>query len=453
MRAGEKREGGGIVHTIVVGLNIKRASIEALERLSVHHSGNAQRARDLKAAAGLAGVVVLSTCNRLELYGVCESADEGIARLCDCLLDGESAATAEELRSLLYAYDDERAVRHLFEVVCGLDSLIMGESEIAGQVSRAYQAACSAGAADKIINVWFQRALSVGKKVRTQTRIGRYSTSIGRIAVDLAVRELGGVKDKRVLILGAGEMSELTMKYLVAQGVSVAMVSNRSLGKAQQLAEQYGFDACPLSEMERCLEVADVVFSATAAKGFLVERNQLADVMERRAQRPLLCIDMALPRDIDPAVRSIPHVSCYDINELRDVADRHQAERVRAARKASQIIDEAVADFARWQNSLAYAPTIDALYRKADRIKADKLKRAMSKLSDLTPAQKQTVQCLATSIAHQLVHDPVSRMNALAGTEKSRAYAAMLQELFRLQPETASSSASAMRDDAEERAS
>ncbi len=440
------------MHTIVVGLNIKRAPIEALERLSVHHSGNAQRTRDLKAAAGLAGAVVLSTCNRLELYGVCEDADEGVARLCDCLLGGEGGAAAEGLRPLLYAYADERAARHLFEVVCGLDSLIMGESEIAGQVSRAYQAACSAGAADKIVNVWFQRALSVGKKVRTQTRIGRYSTSIGRIAVDLAVRELGGVEDKRVLILGAGEMSELTMKYLVAQGVSVVMVSNRSLGKAQRLAGQYGFDACPLSEMERCLEVADVVFSATAAKGFLVGRDQLADIMARRAQRPLLCIDMALPRDIDPAVRDIPNVSCYDINELRDVANRHQAERVRAARKASQIIDEAVIDFSRWQSSLEYTPTINALYRKADRIKADKLERAMSKLSGLTPAQKQTVQCLATSIAHQLVHEPVARMNELAGTEKSRAYAAMLRELFHLQPEAAATSAATAQDGVKERA-
>ncbi|WP_417134456.1 glutamyl-tRNA reductase [Rubneribacter badeniensis] len=450
--AGRKERGGsGIVHTVVVGLNIKRSSIEALERLSVHHSGNAQRARDLKAAAELAGVVVLSTCNRLELYGVCEDSDEGIARLCDCLLGDESAAVAEDLRSLLYAYADERAVRHLFEVVCGLDSLIMGESEIAGQVSRAYQAACSAGATDKIINVWFQRALSVGKRVRTQTRIGRYSTSIGRIAVDLAVRELGGIKDRRVLILGAGEMSELTMKYLVAQGVSVAMVSNRSLDKAQRLAEQYGFDACPLSEMERCLEVADVVFSATAAKGFLIGRDRLAGVMARRAQRPLLCIDMALPRDVDPAARDIPNVSCYDINELRDVANRHQAERVRAARKASQIIDEAVIDFARWQSSLEYTPMIDALYRKADRIKADKLERAMAKLSDLTPSQKRTVQCLATSITHQLVHEPVACMNALAGTEKSRAYAAMLQELFHLQPEGAPVSAiAAAQGDAKE---
>ncbi|MBX9034896.1 glutamyl-tRNA reductase [Gordonibacter massiliensis (ex Traore et al. 2017)] len=426
------------MHTIVVGLSIKRAPIEILEQLSVHHSQNALCVQDVKAAAGLAGAVVLSTCNRLEFYGVCEDADEGVARVRDFIMgQGKAGDAVQErrFRDLLYAYADDCAVRHLFEVVCGLDSLIVGETEVAGQVSRAYQASCKAGANDKIINVWFQRALSLGKKVRSETRISRYSTSIGRIAVDLAVRELGGIADKRVLILGAGEMSELTMKYLVAQDVSVAMVSNRSLDKAQRLAGQYGFGACSLDEMDACLEQADVVFSATAAKGCLVDKARLAAVMARRPARPLLCIDMGLPRDIDPEVRSIPNVSCYDINELRDVANRHQNERLRAAKNAARLIDEAAADFERWQRSLEYLPTIDALYRQAERIKADKLERAMGKLSGLTPSQKNVVQCLATSITHQLMHEPVASLNAMAGSEKSRAYAAMLEELFHLQPE------------------
>lgn len=429
------------MHTIVVGLNIKRAPLEVLEQLSVHHSLNSLCVQDLREAANLSGAVVLSTCNRLEFYGVCENAEEGIAKVSDFLLSqgGATCPTdAQRLKKLLYAYAGNQAVRHLFEVVTGLDSLIVGETEIAGQVSRAYKVACKAGATDKLINVWFQRALSLGKKVRSETCITRYSTSIGRIAVDLAVRELGGIKDKRVLILGAGEMSELTMKYLVAQEVSVVMVSNRSLDKAQRLAGQYGFDACSLDDMRSSLEVADVVFSATAAKGYLIDRACLAEVMSQRPDQPLLCIDMALPRDIDPEVRTLQGVSCYDINELRDVANRHQNERLRAAKKASQLIDEAVADFHRWQRSLDYIPTIDALYRQAEQIKADKLERAMSKLSGLTQSQKNTVQALASSIVNQMMHEPVSSLNAMAGTEKSREYAVMLQELFHLQPESAS---------------
>lgn len=430
------------MHTIIVGLNIKRAPIEVLERLSVHHSQNALCVQDLKTAANLSGAVVLSTCNRLEFYGVCDDAEAGIAHLSDFLLGQDKTADAAQgrrCRELLYAYKGDRAVRHLFEVVTGLDSLIVGETEIAGQVSRAYQASCKAQANDKLINVWFQRALSLGKKVRSETRISRFSTSIGRIAVDLAVRELGGIDDKRVLILGAGEMSELTMKYLVAQGVSVVMVSNRSLDKAQRLADQYGFDACSINDMSHCLAVADVVFSATAAKGFLIGRTQLADIMSQRPDRPLLCIDMAIPRDIEPEVREIEQVSCYDINELRDVANRHQSERLRAAKKAVQLIDEAVVDFDRWQRSLEYIPTIDALRRQAEQIKAEKLQRAMSKLSGLTPSQKNTVQALATSITHQLMHEPIASLNAMAGTEKSRGYAMMLQELFHLCPESTSS--------------
>lgn len=425
------------MHIVAVGLTIKRAPIEVLERLSVHHSQNTLCVQDLKAAARLSGAVVLSTCNRLEFYGACESVEDAVAAMRTFLLgQGKGAAEAvRDLGDLVYAYVDNQAVRHLFEVVTGLDSLIVGETEIAGQVSRAYRASCKAGANDKLINVLFQRALSLGKKVRSETRISRYSTSIGRIAVELAVRELGGIKDKRVLILGAGEMSELTMKYLVAQDVSVVMVSNRSLEKAQRLAGQYGFDAYSIDEMLDCLAVADVVFSATAAKGCLIDRASLAGIMAERSGRPLLCIDMAVPRDIDPEVRSIPNVSCYDINELRDVASRHQNERLRAAKKASQLIDEAVADFNRWQRSLEYIPTIDALRRQAEQIKADKLERAMGKLSGLTPSQKNTVQCMATSIVNQLMHEPIASLNALAGTDKSHDYAVMLQELFHLQPE------------------
>lgn len=424
------------MHIVVVGLTIKSAPIEILEQLSVHHSQNALCVQDLKAAARLNGAVVLSTCNRLEFYGACECAEDAEAAMRSFLL-GQGKAAAEAVRDLddlVYAYVDNQAVRHLFEVVTGLDSLIVGETEIAGQVSRAYRASCKVGANDKLVNVLFQRALSLGKKVRSETRISRYSTSIGRIAVELAVRELGGIKDKRVLILGAGEMSELTMKYLVAQDVSVVMVSNRSLEKAQRLAGQYGFDAYSIDEMRDCLAVADVVFSATAAKGYLIDRASLAGIMAERSDRPLLCIDMAVPRDIDPEVRSVPNVSCYDINELRDVASRHQNERLRAAKKASQLIDEAVADFNRWQSSLEYIPTIDALRRQAEQIKADKLERAMGKLSSLTPSQKNTVQCLATSIVNQLMHEPIASLNALAGTDKSRDYAVMLQELFHLQP-------------------
>ncbi|MEG1517429.1 MAG: glutamyl-tRNA reductase [Raoultibacter sp.] len=429
------------MHSIVVGLNIKHAPLEALEKLSVHHSQNALCVQKLKAFAQLNGAVVVSTCNRLEFYASCEQVDEGLEKVSNFLLGQDASMSAAEkahLKSLLYSYKDNQAIRHLFEVVTGLDSLIVGEMEIAGQVSRAYRVACKALTTDKLINVWFQRALSLGKKVRSETRISRYSTSIGRIAVDLAVRELGGIQDKRVLILGAGEMSKLTMKYLVAQQVSVVMVSNRSLDKAQQLADQYGFDAYPITDIATCLESADVVFSATAAKGCLINRPELDEIMIRRARRPLLCIDMAIPRDIDPEVRSLENVICYDINELRDVAHRHQGERLRAAKKAVQFIDEAAIDFERWQRSLEYIPTIDALRDRVDQIKEEKLEHAMSKLAGLTPNQKDTVQALAASIVNQVIHDPISSLNEMAGTEKSRSYAVVLQELFHLEPEVKS---------------
>lgn len=420
---------------VVVGLNIKSAPFELLEKLSVHHSLNEHCVQDLKQQADVSAAVVLSTCNRLEFYATAEDPDHGVESVWNYFISQGEAINAEEqaiLRECMYAYTGDMAVRHLFEVVTGLDSLIVGEAEILGQVSRAYKAACRANTTDKLLNVWFQRALHLGKMARHQTDINRFSMSVGRIAVDLAVKELGGVEDKCALILGAGEMSELTVKYLVANKVSVAMVSNRSLDKAMDLAGRYGFEAHALGEVAPCLERADVVFSATSSKNYMVDFEMAKQAMEKRPDRPLLFLDMAVPRDIDPRVAELDGVSVYNINELRDEADRNRLRRAAAEKGVRRLIEEAVAEFRHWAQSLELVPVIAAFRARAEEIKQHRLEVAYEQMPSLSASQRKQVRVLATTITDEFLKMPVESLNAAAGSPKSRDYARMLQELFAL---------------------
>ncbi|MDR1185213.1 MAG: glutamyl-tRNA reductase [Coriobacteriales bacterium] len=429
---------------MVVGLNIKSAPVETLEKLSIHHSQNALCLSDLKTAAGLQGAVILSTCNRLEFYAVGRDSSNSLAVMREFLVGQNRVPSIRKQNDLLkhvYIYSGNQAIRHLFRVVAGLDSMVLGETEIPGQVARAYETARNAGATDKIINVWFQKALSAGKKVRFETHLDQYSTSVGRIAVDLAVQELGSIQEQQVLILGAGEMSELTMKHLVARSVSLVMVSNRSLARARSLAIEHGFEAYPLTELAHCLKRADLVFSATASKSPIVSRDMLAEVMERRPRRPLLFIDMAVPRDIDPSVNSLKGVRRFDIKDLHDVADKHRKQRELAASKIESIIDEKVAEFGRWLDSLELMPTITALRQQAEQIKTSKLNRALGKLSTLNPEQHNVIQAMANSIVNQLLYQPITTLNDMAGTPEGQGCAHALRHLFQLQTEGAANQA------------
>lgn len=421
------------MHCVIVGLNIKSAPIDALEELSIHHSQIKTLDQEVKAATDVDGIVILNTCNRLEFYATCDDADEGRARIRAFLharAEKGARLDAATLDKLLYSYADDIAIRHLFEVVCGLDSLILGEAEILGQVNRAYKAACEAHATDKLINVWFQRALHFGKKVRTKTDLGKHPVSIGHIAVDFALARLGATEGKRALIIGAGEVGELTAKYLLAYEFPVVMVANRSLCKARELAEQHGLEACDLSRLEDHLALADVVFAATSAKRFIIKSDLVERVMSARPSRPLLLVDMALPRDVDPAVARIEGVSLRNINELRDMSERNRMERELAAKGVRQLIEEELADFRLWMQSLALVPVITAFRKHADDIKASRLAAALEKLPDLTPSQAHTVDVLATTITNQFVRNPIEMLRAHAASTKASDYADMLQELF-----------------------
>lgn len=416
---------------VVVGINYRTAPVEVRERVSVHHSQIASALEELHSHPEIKGVVILSTCNRLEVYGTVTEVEAGMHIIQDFLTRqyGDDHGSIQEY---IYLHTLYPAVRHLFRVSAGLDSMVLGESEILGQVCKAYELACAAEANNKIINVMFQKALAVGKRVRTDTCIDQHSTSISYTAVELAKEELGEIQDKKILVLGAGEMSELIIKHLVAQGALTLAVSNRSLDRARSLASSYQAKAILFKDLDEYLERADLVFSATASKRFIIEHEQLRQVMIKRHNRPLFLVDIAVPRDIDPEVRKIEGVSLYDIDDLRGVVERHLSAKKEAADKAENIIEEEMASFKKWHNSIFVLPTISALQQRGEEIKNTELMHAFAKLGDLNPKQAQIIRSLANSIMNKFLHVPIVTLKELSNTPQGHLYTEIIQNLFDL---------------------
>lgn len=416
---------------IVVGLNYKTTPVEVREKVSVHHSQMISFLQKLGMYAGIEGVVLLSTCNRFEIYAVTTDVETGIKSIKNFLME-LADDEGEGIEKYIYTYSLYPTVKHLFRVVSGLDSMVLGESQILGQVAKAYELSCKAEVTNKVINVTFQKALAVGKKVRTETCIDQYSTSISYTAVELAKQRVGSFQGKKILIIGTGEMSVLTMKHLVAQGASTVIVSNRSLERAKKLADKHLGQAVPLSDLGLCLEDVDLVFSATSSQDFIVMADQMSQIMKKRGHRPLLLVDIAVPRDIDPEVKAIEGISLYDIDDLREVVDSHQSARELAALEAEIIISKEMDSFKKWHNSLSVLPTIAALQQRGEEIKSTLLDQALPKLEGITPKQEKVIRSLANSIINNFLHVPITTLKNVSDTPHGHLYTKVIQNSFAL---------------------
>lgn len=416
---------------IVVGINYRTAPVEVREKFSIHQSQIVGALKELSRHPAIKGVVLLSTCNRMEAYAVTTDMEAGTHCLQEFLIR-KFKNDRQGINRCLYTHTLYPAVKHLFGVVSGLDSMVLGESQILGQVAQAYEISSAAGVNNKIIHVMFQRALAVGKRVRTETGIDRYSTSISYTAVELAKERLQSLKDKKILVLGAGEMSALLIKYLAAQGAASLMVVNRSLAKAKEFARDCGAEAVSLAELESCLAEADLVFAATAAAGFVIKAESLQKALAERAGKPVLLIDIAVPRDIEPRVKNMPGVTLYDIDDLRGVVDGHQSAREAAAQEAEKIIEEEMAEFKKWHNSLFVLPTITALRERGEEIKQAQLDLALAKLGNISPKQEKVIRSLANSIVNKFLHVPVTTLKKVSDTPQGHLYTEILQNAFNL---------------------
>lgn len=420
------------MYLIVVGLNHKTAPVEIREKLSFPEHSLAEALAEVKKIKAVRGCAILSTCNRTEVYAAVLDVEQGLRGIRE-FLARRCRLSASEIQNYLYNYTLFDVINHLFRVASGLDSMILGETQILGQVRRAYEIACELGATNGVLNTLFLRAITVGKRVRTETEIDRNAVSISYAAVELAKQIFeDGIQGRSVLIVGAGKMSELTAKHLVANGVSTVLVSNRSYDRAVCLAKVFGGKAVKFDELFTYMETADIVISATAATHCIIKPQDIENVMKKRNNKKMFIIDIAVPRDVDPAVGSIEGVSLYDIDDLKNVVDSNLSQREKEARKAEKIIKNEIDEFWKWLSSQFATPTIAALKKRGEEIKQKEITRAFNRLGNLTDREKKVISSMANSIVNQLLHDPVIQLKHYAPTHQGHLYTEILQKLFNL---------------------
>lgn len=414
-----------------IGINHKTAPVEIRERLAFSDKSLQDAYAKLLDNPVVKGCIIISTCNRTEIYAHVTDMDSGMEIISE-LVQSKFGVEPALIKKYTYVYSQNKTTWHLFRVAAGLDSMLIGETQILGQVRDAYQLAQKYSATDKVINTLFKQAIAVGKRVRTETGIDRHAVSISYAAVELAKQIFGDLTDRSVLIVGAGKMSELTAKHLVANGVSGVIVSNRSYERAECLAHQFGGQAVKFNELNIHLESADIVISCTAASHYVVRTAEVQKVLLQKPGKKIMMIDIAVPRDIEPTVRELPGVALYDIDALQNVVDNNLMERKRAAILAEAIIDGEVNEFDRWNGSQYVIPTITAIKQRGEEIKQKELVRAFNRLNDLTDHDRKVIESLANSIVNQLLHTPITQLKTLALSNMGTVYNDALNKLFGL---------------------
>ncbi len=416
---------------LALGVSHKTAPVEVREKLSLPEPRAGEFLRDLRGNADVQEAVAISTCNRTELYLVVGDPVEAESRLLS-MLASQAGIRPTELAQAIYSYRNCDAARHLYRVTAGLESMIIGEAEVQGQVKRAYDAALSKETVGPLTNHLFKAALKAGKRVRTETGIAERQLSLPSVAVALAKEQLGALTDRSVVIVGTGETSELTARALADSGGRTVFVASRRRARAVSLARRYGGTSVSFDELPVALEEADIVVAATASPHLLLEARELAEVMRARGGRPILLIDLAVPRDIDAGCGDLDGVALYDIDDLQAVIARNRRVRQAEARRAEGIIEEEIQHFAVWLGSLEVLPTVSALRGRADEIVEQVLRENSNKWQSLSPKDRERVEALARAIANRLLHEPTVRMKELSD-DRVHARMALVRELFGLE--------------------
>ncbi len=420
---------------LALGVSHKTAPLDLRERLSLTEGRAVGALAELTAVAGIHEAAAISTCNRTELYLIVSDPVEAESEALG-VLTRTAGIRPTELLGHLYSLRSGEAARHLLRVTAGLESMILGEAEIQGQVKRAYELALVEGSTGPILNRLFRSALSVGGRVREETGIGEKGVSIPSVAVELARRAVGDLSERRVLVVGAGETAELVARALVARGVTTVFVANRRYDRAIGLAQRFDGAAVRFEDLPDQLRFADIVVSATNSPHHIVERDGLEAVMEARDGRPLLAIDLAVPRDIEPACREISGVTVHDIDDVQQIVERNASGREAEASRAEKLIEAELDRFERWLSSLELVPTISALRGHGDEIVRRVIAENENRWENLGEADRERMETMAKAIASRLLHEPTLRLRRAAGSDESYVYVSALRELFGLDPET-----------------
>jgi glutamyl-tRNA reductase len=414
---------------VVVGLNHETASVAVREALAFPKERLPEALARLREETSLTEGMILSTCNRVEVYG---RAGEPAGASVAAFLARFHGRPLEELEPHLYRLEGEKAVRHAFRVAASLDSMVLGEPQILGQVKEAYEAAEQAGSLGSVLNALRNRSIAAAKRTRTETAIGRNAVSVSHVAVELARKIFGELRDRSVLLVGAGKMSELAARQMVRDGARAAVLGGRTFERAEQLAAALGGRAAPFEALRSEMTKADIVISGTGAPGVVIRREDVEAARVGRRQRPLFLIDIAVPRDIEGAAASLPGVFLYDLDDLKSVAEANLRERRKEASAAEAILEQEIRGFVEWRRSLEVVPLLVELRQRADEIRRAEVDRARRRLGPLTADQEKALEAVTSAIVNKLLHPPTVHLKEMASNGQHAEHVGLIRKLFGL---------------------
>lgn len=424
--------GADLSQVVLVGMNHKTAPVEIREKLAFAPEETADALTHFRTSPFIQEAMIVSTCNRVEVVLVAREKDPAVD-LVFSYMGEKKSLSPDRLKSVAYIYFGDAAVRHVFQVAASLDSMMIGEPQILGQVKEAFKASVAAKATGVIINRLMHKAFSTAKRVRTETGIGGHAVSISYAAVELAKKIFDSLDGKTVLLVGAGEMAELAVEHLIRNTASGRLlVANRTFAAGVALAERFHGRAIRLEEIPENLKIADIIISSTGSPDFVITRDQVQPVMRPRKNRPLFFIDIAVPRDIDPAINRIANAYVYDIDDLQGVINENIETRQAESVKAARIVDESVVKFVEWVGHLAVVPTIIGLRKKLDAIAAMEMAKTLHALEHLSEDDRLAIERMVDAMVKKFLHDPTLFLKNPGSHRNKSVYLDFARKLFSL---------------------
>ncbi|MBM7653050.1 glutamyl-tRNA reductase [Neobacillus cucumis] len=420
------------MHIVVVGLNYKTAPVEIRERLTFNETDLVDAIKQLNGKKSILENIIVSTCNRTEIYAVVDQLHTGRYYIKEFLSEWFGIEQSE-FSPFLFVYEDENAVDHLFNVTCGLNSMVLGETQILGQVRTSFMLAQEEETIGSVFNHLFKQAITLAKRAHSETDIGANAVSVSYAAVELAKKIFGSLENKHVLIFGAGKMGELAAQNLHGNGVKKVTVINRTFEKATALANRFNGVARDVAELEKSLAEADILISSTGAKDFVISKELMANVEKKRKGKPLFMVDIAVPRDLDPRIAELENVFLYDIDDLEGIVEANLQERQKAAAKIRLMIEKEIVDFNQWLGMLGVVPVISALREKALAVQAETMESLERKLPNLSDRDIKVLNKHTKSIINQLLKDPILQAKELAARPDADQAMELFMKIFNIE--------------------
>lgn len=419
---------------IVVGLSHKTAPVEIREKVAFPPTAMEEPLKQMLDLPAVDEAIIVSTCNRVELYAACRQPEKAVMEL-KSFLARFHGLSSTLLAEHLYDFSGEDAIRHVLRVAASLDSMVIGEPQILGQIKTAYGYACEFNSTGTVLNRFLHKAFSVAKRVRTETAIASHAVSVSFAAVELARKIFDSLDNKTVMLVGAGEMCELAAKHFLSQGVAKVLVTNRTFSRAEKLASEFHGTAVNFDNFREQLHRVDILLSSTGSPDFILTAKKLKEVCKDRRYKPMFLIDIAVPRDIEPAANKLDCIYLYDVDDLQGVVQANLKERQKEAEKAELIIAEEVTQFLAWLAALEVKPTIVALRRKMEMVRQRELEKTMAGLQNLNDKERRAIEAMSAAIVNKILHHPTDLLRQTSNDGSGSTYLDALRALFDLTDE------------------